>query len=486
MAFCKFSSGLISDSTINIDARFLNDYVPIAPENCLKVYLLGLLKCQNSASYDNTLENFVNVLGLTQEEVLKAFEYWQDENLVQILETNPIEIKYLPQKNNLRTLKKVESKKYATFVSEIQDIISGRQINPNEYYKYIDFVESYNIQPCDFNMIVKYCVDKKGKDINCNYILTVAKVWAEEGIRTAEKIEEKIESLTLLTSDINKVAKALNFRGNLSIEHQQLYEKWIKSYGFNLNNILLICKKVSAKTKSFSFEMLDKYLTKYYELKLLSFAEIEEYEANKSNLLSVAREINRALGIYYESVENEVETYVIPWMNKGFNAQTLLQIANFCFKSTIRTLDGMDQTVQKFNKLGLVSVSSIENHLNEVVAIDKQIKEILLKLNIDRRVNNFDRSFYRTWTYTYKFNEEIIDYAISLSVGKNNAMQYANALLTNWFDSKLTNLEQIKKQNVKVNEGASKKDFEKKSFSSRTYTEEELNALFDDLDSVNL
>ena len=77
--------------------------------------------------------------------------------------------------------------------------------------------------------------------------------------------------------------------------------------------------------------------------------------------------------------------------------------------------------------------------------MDKKIKNLLAKLNIDRRVNNFDRSFYRTWTYTYKFSDEIIDYAIELSKGKSNGMQYANALLTNWFDNKLDNLTKIKK-----------------------------------------
>ena len=90
-----------------------------------------------------------------------------------------------------------------------------------------------------------------------------------------------------------RVAKALKFKGNLSIEHQQMYEKWTKSYGFVLNNILLLAKKVSTKTKSFSFEMLDKLLTKYFELKLLSFAEMQEYEANKADLISLAKEINK-------------------------------------------------------------------------------------------------------------------------------------------------------------------------------------------------
>ena len=484
MAFCKYSSSLINSATVSLDIKFLNDYVPVAPENCLKVYLFGLLKCQNSAGYDNTIENFENVLGLTKEDILNAFLYWQDQNLVQILEVDPIEVRYLPTKDNLKNLKKIESKKYASFVAEIQEIISGRQINPNEYYKYIDFIESYHIQPCDFNMIVKYCVDKKGTNINCNYILTVAKVWADEGIRTAEKIEEKIESLTLLTSDISQVAKALKFKGNLSIEHQQMYEKWTKSLGFTLNNILLLAKKVSTKTKNFSFEMLDKMLTKYYELKLMSFAEMEEYEANKSDLINLAKEINKGLGIYYESVENEVETYIIPWLSKGFNEQSLLQIANFCFKSNIRTLEGMEQSIQKFYKLGLVSVSSIDNHLSEVIATDNKIKEYLNKLNIDRRVNSIDRSFYRTWTYSYKFGDDIIDYALSLSTSKANGMQYANAMLTDWYDKGLNKLDDIKKQANTI--AKPKETFERKSFVSRSYSEEEVNALFDNLDEINI
>ena len=265
-----------------------------------------------------------------------------------------------------------------------------------------------------------------------------------------------------------------------------MYEKWTKSMGFTLSNILLLAKKVSTKTKNYSFEMLDKALSKYYELKLMSFAEIEEYETNKSDLITLARDINKALGVYYESVENEVETYIIPWLNKGFNEQSLLQIANFCFKSNVRTLDGMDQTTQKFHKLGLVTLSSIDGHLNEIVATDNKIKDILSKLGIDRRVNSFDRSFYRNWTYTYKFNNQIIDYAISLAIGKNNGMQYINALLSDWSTKGLKTLEEIKKQTPKVENISSSANFERKSFVARSYSEEEVNALFDNLDEVEL
>ena len=103
MAFCKYSSSLVDSATISIDAKFLNDYLPVAPESCLKVYLYGLLKCQNSAGYDNTLESFEENLGITKEDVINCFLYWQDQNLVQVLETDPIEVRYLPTKDNLTT-----------------------------------------------------------------------------------------------------------------------------------------------------------------------------------------------------------------------------------------------------------------------------------------------------------------------------------------------------------------------------------------------
>lgn len=485
MAFCKFSSSLFGASNVSVDAKFLNDYLPYAPENCVKVYLFGLLKCQNSASYDNTIENFVNVLGLSREDVLDSFLYWQDQGLVQVLEIDPIEVRYLPVKDNLKSLKKVDSKKYSLFVSEIQELISSRQINPTEFAKYIDFVENFDMQPADFVMIVKYCVTRKGPDINSNYILTVARVWAEEGIKTADKIEQKIENMMLTSSDVSQVAKALKFRGNLSIEHQQMYDKWTKSYGFSLQNIVLLAKKVSTQTKNFSFEMLDKKLTKFYELKLLSFAEMQQYEDNKVALSTLAREVNKALGVYYESVENEVDTYIVPWINRGFEQDSIVQIANFCFKNSIRTLEGMDNIVQKFAKLGLMSVASIDGYLGEVSETDEKIKKILQKMGVDRRVNNYDRSFYRTWTYSFKFPAEMIDYCADLSKGKSNAMQYANAILTSWHEQNLTTLEQVKKASSATVQ-REEQGFVGKSFGQKSWTDEQVNALFDNLDEINL
>ena len=482
MPFCKYSSSLLNSGYISIDAKFLNDYLPVAPENCVKVYLFGLLKCENSAGYDNTIENFENVLGLTHQQVLDCFYYWQDQNLVKVLDVDPIEVQFLPV-TNASSVKKIDTKKYKEFVEELNTIITGRTIQPNEIMKYIDFVESNNVLWCDFLMIVKYCVEKKGNDINSNYILTVAQVWADEGVKTAQKIEEKIESMTLLSSDVAEVAKALKYKGTLSLEHQQVFSKWLKSYGFNKDTIIKIASALAKKGKSASFEKLDKTLLKYYELKLFSFSEIETYEANKSNLISLAIDINKTLGVYYDVVDNEIETYILPWLSKGFDGQSLVYIADFCFKNSQKTLEDMDGTVQKFHKLGITTISSINAYMQELLSVDSRIKEILSKLKIDRRVSNFDRSYYRTWTTVYKYGEDIIDYAIEKSKNKPT-MNYVNGILTSWFESGLDTLEKIKKNGGDA--PAEQKTFTPQSFGAQNYSREQVSALFDNLDEINI
>ena len=487
MAFCKFSSGFIANTSITIDASFLNDYLPYAPENCVKVYLFGLLKCQNSSSFDNTIENFENVLGLSKEDILNIFLYWQDQNLIQVLNTDPIEVRYLPVKNALKKVKVANIKKYSSFTLQAQEIIEGREITPNEFNEYIDFLETTKMQPDALLMIMKYCVNTKGDNIGYSYILTVAKNWARDGIRTTEKVEEHLETLNTLTNDNSKIAKALKFQGNLGLEHQQLFSKWKDELGFDLGTIVEVAKEVAKKTKKNGYEMLDATLLKYYEQKLMSVYEIKEFEKQKTALTQTAKNINKAIGVYYENVDNVVSTYVLPWINKGYTENTLLEIANLCFRSSVRTLDGMDEKINKFYKLGLISTESINQYIDNLSKTDKEIKNLLIKLGIDRKVNSLDRKNFKTWVSDWKMNNELIDYAAELSVGKANPFPYMNKILSNWHQNNVEDIKEAKK--VKVND--SQKETVKtatvqKSYEHRSYSDDDVNSLFDNLDDIEI
>ena len=121
MAFCKFSSQSIIEGKTEVDNIFVNDYLPYAPDNAVKVYLYGLYKCSNASAYDNTLESFSKVLNLTEEEILEIFKYWEEQGLVQILNVVPIEVKYIPVKSVLTNVKKFKESKLLTFLTKAKN-----------------------------------------------------------------------------------------------------------------------------------------------------------------------------------------------------------------------------------------------------------------------------------------------------------------------------------------------------------------------------
>ena len=94
MAFCEFSNEIVAASSTPIDNIFLSDFLPNANGEYIKVYLYGLYKC--STTKDNTLESFSKILGMSSEDILSIFYYWQELGLVNVINVDPVQIRFLP------------------------------------------------------------------------------------------------------------------------------------------------------------------------------------------------------------------------------------------------------------------------------------------------------------------------------------------------------------------------------------------------------
>lgn len=479
MAFCKFSSEYVISKETPVDNLFINEFLPYAPAECVKVYLYGLYKCTNSSSYDNTIENFAKVLNLTEEEVEDAFLYWQDEGLVQVLNTCPIEIRFMPLKNVINNTKKYKPEEFSTFNRQVQEILEGRQITPTEYDEYYYLLKTMHFQPEALLMIIKFCTQIKGANVGYKYIVTVAKNWANEGITTTKSVEERLFTYEQAGSDLEKLLKICGAKRNATLEEREMFLKWTKELGFNYNTIEYVAKLL--KPTKVNFEKLDARLLKYYEMKKLSIKEIEDYEKEKSEMYTLAREINKKMGLYYENLEPVVENYVSKWLNLGHSSTSLLALADYCFKNSIRTLEGLDSTVLKLYKLGIVSMEAIEEYMQELISLDKEVKEILEKLGISRIVTNQDRTYYKTWKQDWNLSSELIALGVEMSAGKFQPLQYLNKLLSNWHTNSVKTLDEAK--NFIIPEKAPEKVSKNKG---RSYKKEELDALFDSLEEIEL
>lgn len=471
MPFVSFSSQHVIADTTAVSNLFIEEHLPVCNGDVVRVYIYGLHVCNSATRYDNTPEHFASNLNLSVESVLEAFNYLADQGLVQVLSTEPIEVKYLPVVRGSARMKKYAVGKYDDFNAQMQAIFS-REVTQNELLEYYYFLESFHVEPAALINIAKYCIDvKQGKDVGYSYILTVAKNWAYAGIKTVEAVREKLETERGDTATVTKILKALGVKRTCEPMDFEFYTKWTKRLGFSDEVILAVSKKAKSIPK------LDSMLLKYFELKLFETGEIQNYENTKHDLVNLAFAINKKIGVYYENVENIIETYIGRWRLFGYDDETLLSVADFCFKSGIRKLEGMDSIINKFYKMGITTTSAIDEYISEKVSADKTVKALLIKMNISRDPNQLDRDFYYTWTNDWNFSCDIIEYVAALAKDKTTPMQYMNKILSSFREQKITTLDAAKKKNIK--DAAPEKQFIRHSYSAG-----ELNRLFAKLDEV--
>ena len=464
-----------------IDNTFLNEFLPQATGDDVKVYLYGLNLCANPNIDDNSLDTMCKILSLTEDEILKSFAYWQEMGLVQMVSANPLEVRFLPVKARSGSSKIRNKDKYNDFNTQIQAVISGRMITPTEYNEYYSLIETHHFEPEALVMIAKYCTTRKSTSIGYPYILAVARNYADEGLKTIEAVEQKFIEYEKNSDEIKRVLSALGLKREADIEERNLYLKWNNNFGFTNGVIVEVAKSLKKKG---GFAKLDTLLCKYFEQKLFTIEEISEFSERQDEMFELAKIVSKNLGLYYNNLENVVDVYIADWTNKGYDSQTLTMISMYCFKQSVRTLDAMNTVVQKFFKLGLISLESIEQYISGIIKSDEEIKTLLDAVGLLRSVSSFDRDLFKTWINNWGFTNEQILQASEVAKGKSNPMTYLNKILSTLNERNLKTEKEIADYLKSVSIGGQK--IETAEISSRNYSAEEMNAVFASLDDVEV
>ena len=222
MTFCKFSPSYQNKNQTVVDNVFITDFLPKAPDLCVKAYLLGLHKCNVAGDENNSLEYFAKTLNICEEDVVSLFKYWEEEGLVQVLSTNPIEVRYLQIHSSMGTVKKFKIDKYADFNIQAQEMLGKRMIMPNEFAEFYNLIENHYIAENALLAIMKYCVDNKGFNISPNYVIAVARDWEKDGITTLEKVQTKIEELGVVDDKMTMILSAMGTKRKIQLEDKEL------------------------------------------------------------------------------------------------------------------------------------------------------------------------------------------------------------------------------------------------------------------------
>lgn len=476
MSFAKFSSDFLMDTFTLVDNLFINEHLPYCDEKQIKTYLYGLYLCSNPDKA-NDINTLCTVLDMTEGEILSAYTYFEDAGLVQIASKQPLEILYLSLKRSSQTPKRYKSEKWNDFNIHLQQLFPERMLTPNEYNEYYSFLDDTKLEQDAMLMIVQYCINLKGVSVRYPYILTVARNWVADGVRSVADVENKLSEYDAQSEDMRKVLQTLGRKGGAELEEKQMLLKWMRSWGYELDAVLCAAKSLKGGK---SFRKLDQKLDEFYRMSIFTAEEMADYQKRRQQLIDLAVSINKNLGVFYESLEHEIEVYVVPWTIKGFSDDALIKTAHHCFISNIRTLDGMNNIIGKFYAQGLLTAESIDEYLHAQIEQDSRIREIIEASGRTRSVTTSDREYYRTWSVTWGFGDDVILYAAEQAVNKTYPTPFINQLLSSWKSQGAQTLGEVKKLPIP---SATTKRIER-DYTERTYSEEELRSVITSIDSL--
>ena len=436
MAFCSFSKDTDNNYTL-VENKFITKYLPEADGFAVKVYLYGLYLCENTST-DFSVESMAEVLKTTPEKIEKAFAFWEDYDLVEILAKTPLTVQYLPVTSAIGRPKKVHYEQYTDFNKELQRKMQkvGKFVSSGDYVKYMHFLEENNIQPQAFLLIAEYCINKQGEAVSPSYIFNKAKKLIRNGLTTYEQVEKELSNYNAHEGDLLAIFNALSLYQTMPDEADYaLYAKWTEKLGFSKEGVLIAAKKL----KKGGMTALDLSLEELAEKGKLTEAEIEQYLTDREFFANFTFRIGRKLGAKVQNPTPFIDEYVEKWFTYGYEENSLLDLALFCMKTAQGDFESLNNLVNKLFAEGVVSVDGVKRFLkekNDELKLFAKIQDICGTL----RKNTTNLSLIRTWR-DWKFNDEMILEAAKRSATSSNPIPYMNKILADWkqanvFDAK--------------------------------------------------
>lgn len=415
MSFTRLSSELSAKSSIELDHIFILELMPFAPENYTKVYIYGKLLATGGSNADNSAERMAKLLGMTEDEVMQAFRYWEERGLVRISAVPPYEVEYTPVRYVRPSQKTFSKKKYAGFNEMLMKMLPERNFLPSELNEYYSVIEDLHLDPDALLAVVAYCVRLKGKTIGWKYIVTVARNLANEGCRTAAEAEARLSSFDVISEDVAKLFKVLKIRRAQDFEDVRLYRKWTEEMGFAPGTVLAVAEGIYGEMKG-----LDTVLTRYRADGLVERKDIEEYKRNRDNLLSLTKELLVKLDVRYNHLDYYAETYVKEWLKLGFDGDALRTVADYCFRHEKKSCDRMTAVLEDCAATVGTDTEAVRAKFSSENKFDREIRKLLALAGISGDVTSRDRDSYNIWVNYWNIPADVLENAAKSSVGEAN------------------------------------------------------------------
>lgn len=278
-----------------VENLFISHYMPSAPANHVKVYLLGLKYSQSYVNNMLSTDTIAKTLGISRDNVNDAFYYWVEQGIMKLhpYSCDGTEEGFTVEYMNIKEIilnikeKKESSGKYsperiiaaranhnvrAMFDSFRK--LFGRELSPNELFVFLDWMDDYNFPTDVIKLLVEDCVSRDKKDMP--YLKQVARNWFDAGIDSVEKANQYNLRHKEKWQKYNKVLNFLRIGRQPTSAEEGMLKKWFYTFEYGEDIVLKACE-LTAGTLRPSFKYIDKILAEWHEKGLSNIREVEAY-----------------------------------------------------------------------------------------------------------------------------------------------------------------------------------------------------------------
>ena len=316
----NFNRGKVKDFyllTTDVENLFINEYLPGAPGEYVKVYLYGLLYAQLGS--DMTHREMETQLGLSEKTLEDAWNYWEKMGVIKKIPEKGnnvlnFDIEYVNLREEMygnfhteggtesvsaekakepvgnKPLYDVELKK----LFDRTELILGRPLSPAESGEIASWISQEGATPALIEAAFDYCC-RRGK-ANVNYVCKVVLEWNSKGLKKEPEIQEYISNLDERQGTYRKILNSLGLSRNATQAEKKMIDYWIDELGFNTERILSACDK-TISLASPNLRYVNKVLENWAE-------EATDQGRDVNQKITVTQAV---LNKYYEHLRSEAE-----------------------------------------------------------------------------------------------------------------------------------------------------------------------------------
>lgn len=275
----SFIKGKVTDFYLHdsqIENIFINEYLPAAPGDFVKVYLFAYMYAE--FGMEMTDKVIAKQLGVSEKKVAEAWTYWEEvgtihRHYIGASGKADYAVEFLSLKELMygsgETVSDSAEKQEAVFgderFRELFDEIEqtmGRSLSSTEIRSVISWIMDDRIPPEIVTYGIGYCVEK-GKN-SFRYIESVIRRWTENGLYTVDEVNHYLEEIDQRFYQYRRVLQALGLTRNATEKEREMMDRWFDVYGYSMDRVLDAVGKTTGITNP-NFSYVNKVLENWKE-----------------------------------------------------------------------------------------------------------------------------------------------------------------------------------------------------------------------------